>query len=1111
MVEIKNDFTGGLDLDTSNFLLRKNSYIDALNITRDAIEGGYDLIPTNITSNRLVDYELPPGRNKVIGAFPFMLRNAVYYFVWNEYSVNTVLEYNNTSRTITKVFKNLTDSGGNDILPLTEHSKINNVNIFPREEGDLLFFLDSEGRPTVMDVTLFKAGTYTPVTRDIIDVAKCPPLSPPDCVYDNDTTTRTNDLRNKLFKFKYRYVYDSNEKSSISPISAIPLPDKINDDEFTNVVTNNNVIRVQMGSGDKSVKAIELLMSYVNKTNSWSDFVLVDSINKEEEGIDDDAVFVYDFYNNSTYPVIPVQESIQLFDYVPDEAKAQEMPNGNVLVYAGITEGYDRDLDANVEINIETVAAGDGGSTGSLSATVEDFFVGKKATFVGIPATGTVINIKIENENTHVITTPVTYTTQAGDTANDVALGLHASIGGVILVTYPLFGSIDSAIQIIVDDDYDFSELEIIPPATDADDNSLATWPFSTGRSIGLEYYDKKGRTNGVLYNTGIVFPAYAENGSQQVLLPYINAKIYHIPPDWAHSFQWVATKEPTQFLYWLTIDVNTSESDYLYFDITNINLNAEKKPTVANVLSWTFQDGDRMRLIRRMSDDTVYADTYDAAIEGIVVDPTVNNVPLEGTFVKIANVSPLSGVDYSSNEFVIQLYRPGQQQASGDNRTFFEFGEQYPIIDPETDDRVHGGQVTNQDVATNTPAEFNFYNGDAYFRLRTVYISELGFGSFYVQDRNFVDDYISAVSSLDGRATVIDVNARRAYYPTMIRFGQAYQPNTNINGLNRFYAENFDEYDLSFGDVMRLKVRDRYMRVFQKFKIGVVPLFSQITKNASGNEVTVVTDQLLNPIQYYVGDFGIGDAPESLASFNFADYGCDDIRGVIWRVSNNGVEAISVLYKVNSFASKQLPLRTGNYKIYGCYSQRTNSYIMAMEATDTEPSYTLVFNESTNTFDSFLSAKPEMMANLGNLLIMFKGGELYTHDATTYNNFFGVQYDSTITPVFNNGSVMKKTFISLWEISNQVWSAPEITTSLNTYGNTKQSSALIAQRFRQLEGQWSAAFRRDSNSPGGIINGDSLKGSFIIIKLKAELPSSITYLAAASIKYIDSPLNLTR
>lgn len=46
-------------------------------------------------------------------------------------------------------------------------------------------------------------------------------------------------------------------------------------------------------------------------------------------------------------------------------------------------------------------------------------------------------------------------------------------------------------------------------------------------------------------------------------------------------------------------------------------------------------------------------------------------------------------------------------------------------------------------------------------------------------------------------------------------------------------FYENFDEYDRSFGDVMRLHVRDRYLKVYQKFKVGNVPILTQIVKIA--------------------------------------------------------------------------------------------------------------------------------------------------------------------------------------------------------------------------------------------------------------------------------------
>jgi len=341
-----------------------------------------------------------------------------------------------------------------------------------------------------------------------------------------------------------------------------------------------------------------------------------------------------------------------------------------------------------------------------------------------------------------------------------------------------------------------------------------------------------------------------------------------------------------------------------------------------------------------------------------------------------------------------------------------------------------------------------------------------------------------------------------------MVRFGQAYQPNTNINGLNRFYPNNFDEYDISGGDIMRVVRRDRYIRVFQKYKVGSVPIFNQISKNADGTQLLVVTDKLLNPIQYYSGNKGIGELKESLASFNFADYFATNVIGEICRISNDGINPISVTYKVNSWATQKLPLRGGSFKVYGAFDQKLNNYICALEATESDSEATIIFDEEGNTFDGFLSLHPEMMATLGVLLISFKDGELYTHDSTTYNNFFGVQYNSEIEPVFNAAVGRVKSFMALEEKANTVWAAPEIETSLMSYGTTPQQSNLIDSDFVQLEGKWCAALLRDSNSIGGIEGGDQLKGDWIKIKLKNTSATNLVSLNLINLRFIDSALN---
>ena len=1202
-IELKQRLNGGMDLDSSFATMPKNRYASALNLTHDALDPNEDNDLTNIVSNVLVPYNYPSVGN-IINLTPVNERGIILIFRYSPTGYHGIYEFSRETRLITKIFECLTDSA-TDILNFTNDDKITSVDFFPRGngEGDLIFFLDSLGRPTELDRSRFKAGEYTPVTRAIIDVCKAPPLSPPSAIYINDTSRRASNTVNKLFRFKYRYVYDTNEKSTPSPISGIPYPKNILLDTYTNVITNNNRIDLVLNSGAKDVKAVEVLMSYVNKTNDWSDFALVESVLKSSLGFksnttltvggsatavtiqfsgyiiagtviniyvrtlplpgtqtlvatyttvggdtissinaalvvsllaigigfspttfgdtlyfqfnnttygfdqvqitspnsnNDNIDFPYSFYNDGVYAPINVKESIQLFDYVPDKAQCQALFNGNVLGYAGITDGYDKNVTPNVVNQVLTVSAGNGSAIGNLAATTTllvTLFGGAivyGSVFSGIPAIGTVVTLNITDGTPQVAST---YTTIAGDTPTSVVLRLFANMN-YTHIHNPAVASV-SFLEFTTDSGWAFSSLTIVPPITLATANSIPTFLFSTERRIGIAYFDAKGKTNGVLYSAKITFPAYSETGVSpniSVLIPYINSKIYHQPPDWAVSYCWYLTKENTQYIYWENFTV-IGDGSHFYFDVTNFDINADKTPATRSVLNYSFKEGDRMRLIRRISDDHVFSDAFDAAIEGLVEDPVISGTPQTGMkFIKIKNVAPFTGVVSTPQRYIIQLYNPDQQKAGGttENETYYEFGAHRPILDPGTSLRRHAGMVTDQVYATNTPAEFNFYNGDAYFRLRKIHIDDGNEITYYCLDRNFVDIYQSAVNNISGRPNIIDVNAKRSFYGAMGRFGQAYQPDTNINGLNRFYYDNLFEVNAAYGSMQRMIARNKKINVYQQFRVGQIPLYNEIVKDATGKNTLVVSDKLVNPIHYYNGDFGIGDNATSLVSHNFADYFTTNIQGVICRLSEDGIIMLSVLYMVNSFATEQLPLRTGKYHVYGAFDQRVSNYIIALEKTNTEDDYTLVFDENSNTFESFLSYKPEAMTCLGTLFASAKGGNLYTHDGDTYNEFYGVKYPSRIGVLFNENNSIRKKFnaLSYKSKNNKRWYAPSIqTNTVSDQTGKKQESSLIAKDFTLEETTLTAALLRDKNSMSdarlALVEGDYLGGNNILINLE--------------------------
>ena len=170
---------------------------------------------------------------------------------------------------------------------------------------------------------------------------------------------------------------------------------------------------------------------------------------------------------------------------------------------------------------------------------------------------------------------------------------------------------------------------------------------------------------------------------------------------------------------------------------------------------------------------------------------------------------------------------------------------------------------------------------------------------------------------------------------------------------------------------------------------------------------------------------------------------------------------------------------------------------------------FTISFDEVANAFESFYSYYPEFMGDLNTKLFSFKDGEIWAHDNnSTYCNFYGVQGNASITTVFNTGALDKKTWISIMETGNTTWACPVIYTQMDSYGTTKQESELLESDFQTLETEYNASFLRDTNSQGGLLEGNSLKGGYIVIKFEKTNANSFVYLNSATTKYINSPLN---
>jgi hypothetical protein len=1135
-VVIARDFSGKMNLDSHRSKVGPADYIDALNITRNA-DGNEDII-ANIIGNRQVSFTLPSGTNKCIGAAEDALRNRIIAVIYNSGGFHTIVKFDKDTRAITKIVQSKTDTGGTDIFGFTLDEPVRKIAVLHREEdeGDLLFIQAANVRPIGFNMDTI--GDYAPsITDELIRVAKKPPTDSPAVSYGSNNTVNSNNLRKKLFQFKYRWVYEDGYKSTWSPISKVALPvggySVVTDTD----PTENNYIAVQVRGGGPGYKKIEIAGRECIGT-TYSDFFLIDTLDRTDYSIEPDGTFDYGFYNDGAYATLNLDESELYFDRVPDLANDLVLVNGNTLVYLGITEGYDPipRSEVNVQVSYQLADTSPNpvpslppslgwdisGSPSGSFPTDYSFILRVGPNVSG----GSVYHVEFVTVpvNTNVFTLNVEVVADNNDTLASIVGKLIDAIDADLGANFDIQQTDTNEITITthvspsVGPQY-YEAVNVFARGVASGQGSEASWKWNGRYQLGIQYHDEYGKTNGVVTfreitgdpnNFSVTMPNFSVNtsNSNAPRIPYATATLAHQPPSWAKTFRWVRTKNLAceKFIQYITCKVD-EDDDYIYFCIEN--LDKYREDNTGFLPSYVFTKGDRIRLLDTVTNDSnggVYTESYQTADYEILGEVTREVIPaageveaVEGRFLKVARPS---GIDYNAY-MLVEIYTPALRTTE-ESTVFYEFGECYDIYTGGDGVRYHSGNVANQ-TATEA-ARYEFYDGDVYFKFRNIYretlVADIAMLELGMMDANYSDTWTSSVNS-NGWPTVIEPDTKRIYNPVLVRFGQSYQQGTDINGLNRFYPLNYDEYERSFGDIQKAIVWNNDMIVFQKLKIGRVPVLQAIIKYANGQESTIVSDKLINKIQYYLGQYGVGDAWESVAYNNSAIYGWDNYRAVQWRLAQNGLEALSIVYKANAFAiTNAVPGR----RIVGVFDAANSYYISSFEQKGSRAAKTIVFDESNKGYRCFLSYIPEWIVCLNNMLVSWKSGRLYTHDSTTYNNFYGVQYDSYVTISANDNPVMKKEYMRMSYVGSRGLDVPEIQTNTYSHGTTHQLTDLAAAEFREEESEFHAEIKRDRNSDKGKSGGDFMKGQWASFKFRFASASSFVFLLAVTIGVNSSP-----
>ena len=1093
MIEQKQFANGGLNQDVDENFLKPNEWTNALNIRNTDKFNGSDGVISNIPGNSLVTFTLPVGTNKCIGSYANEQTKKYYSFIWNSGGLHTITEYDTTTSVVTTVLQA-------SYLNFQQYELINGVGII---DGNLLYWTDGYNPPRNIDIAKAKStpGWYT--TSESISLIKRPPQKLIIPAYANDTNTQTssNRLKNQLFQFRYLYVYQDNTRSAWSSCSVLPYPElEISSAVDTTPYKNNNIL-LQFDIGEKYVKSIEIAalvkgVGATGTTEDWfsiltvdRDYILAAPGSTEYSYNAPNNSAIYRFRNDGLYPSVDVKEVDLPYDFVPLKSKCLDIVNGNVLVLGNNTEGYDNlpstgagSLD--VDFNITYVAP----SIEPLVAVSD--LTGLALQFSGVPiGDGNALNSNTISATWNVAGNPKSfgpYIVTASDSGDlyDTAtnFGQQLAIASSGFFGDPSNYYIYSATQQLGPNSVRVTFTKSANPgplnltatvgAAPAVNNSAPAYKTNSKYQMGLVYYDEFNRSSYVQTNeralsgsNGGCVIATSSWGAAAGQTPSIAWTINHSAPTFATKYQWVRTEQLThkKFLFWAASSVVDNPNNSSLYNLGIGSLNTYNNANNNSVLSYQYSEGDRCTIHR---DDSGYIKGYDVG----VVD--------YNTTTGILTIQKGAALSAAVSSILLEVYTPKIRQNTAQDKFFYEFGQVYSCS---------GG------VHATTSGTFT--EGDIYDKTRQI----AGAG-YVLEDPNYSDFYVSNFSA-NGRVNIFAPQAKQLTLPTDIRYSDTYVPNTNINGLSRFYGDAFDTYDRVNGSIQKLAVRDNYLMTFQELKTGYIPIEQSIIEDqGGGNPNVAISTKILNKIRYFAGDYGVGLNPESVVRFAGTFYFADPNRNEILRI-RDGIQSVSKIGMDSYFTSKLSFTKTQtNAKIIGTYDPRNNEYIVSFKYPSQTNQETLAFNEDINRWTSFYSFIPDFGGYIFNQYITYSSGNMYTHNTNAlYNLFYGVQYSSTVDLVYNASPALIKSFLGLIQQTNTVWSVPVVPVVPNpVYIETSggQTSTLLSTDFSQKEGVWFASLLRDIGSPGGLINGDDLKGNWIKLPLANSSTAQINLLA---------------
>lgn len=323
------------------------------------------------------------------------------------------------------------------------------------------------------------------------------------------------------------------------------------------------------------------------------------------------------------------------------------------------------------------------------------------------------------------------------------------------------------------------------------------------------------------------------------------------------------------------------------------------------------------------------------------------------------------------------------------------------------------------------------------------------------------------------------------------IRHGGNYVAGTKVNNLSSFFALDSADVPVENGGITSLQRASRLqgtgtmLLALCEKESAYVLLGEQELTNANNSTTLAITSNVIGTVRNLGYNYGLQDKL-SVMNQKGNIWWWDDFNKKVIRYSENGIELVSDVFMRSYFLTK-----SGSARL--AYDPFYNMCFIGI-GSDT---YSLGYSDTLKRWVAKYSFKPDFSENFGDKMVIFKSGVAYKSLQSGYANFFGTNYTADITLTLNSRIPVMPLNVAISHDMNvmdytQENGVKDTLIEIAISNENGQASHIYESNFIAEDNRLYAYIQRDSNSTGGLIEGEYIVGysNDFVVSLKDKTQS---------------------